>query len=133
MHPLRISSFLPSSGSILLSFIHSLPNVLDSLVTHSSNYIKGSDSISRILSRSFFHICIMRSLSMPSGVSALLVLVHGASALVARGLRTPTPSVSSFLGSATDYPDLGRDGGGGASVNGINVVSGSTRNAPLQS
>lgn len=66
----------------------------------------------------------MRSLSILSSSSALLVFFRGASALVARGQLPPTFSSSSFAGSATDYPDLIRDGGGGGTVNGINVVSG---------
>ena len=66
---------------------------------------------------------IMRSSRMLSGASAILALFRGASALVARGQLPPTFSTSSFVGSATDYPDLKRDGGGGGTVNGINVVS----------
>ena len=65
----------------------------------------------------------MPSLSLLNSASALLVLLRGASALVARGQLPPTYSSSSFVGSATDYPDLNRDGGGGGTVNGINVVS----------
>ncbi len=65
----------------------------------------------------------MRSLRILSSLSAILVLFRGASALVARGQLPPTSSTSSFAGSATDYPDLTRDGGGGGIVNGINVVS----------
>lgn len=65
----------------------------------------------------------MRSLRILSSPSAILVLFRGASALVARGQLPPTSSTSSFAGSATDYPDLTRDGGGGGTVNGINVVS----------
>ena len=67
----------------------------------------------------------MRSFNILSGASVLLVLFGGASALVARGQLPPTFSSSSFIGSATDYPDLIRDGGGGGTVNGINVVSAS--------
>lgn len=74
----------------------------------------------------------MHSFSILHSASALLVIFRGASALVAQGKLPPTFSTSSFFGSATDYPDLTRDGGGGATVNGINVVSGFSSIPPLQ-
>lgn len=72
----------------------------------------------------------MRSFDILTSASVLPVLLRGASALVARGQLPPTVSSSSFIGSATDYPDLIRDGGGGGTVNGINVVSASPSIAP---
>lgn len=71
----------------------------------------------------------MRSLNILSGAYVLLALCRGAPALVARAQLPPTVT-SSFLGSATDYPDLNRDGGGGGTVNEMNVVSTSPR-APV--
>lgn len=73
----------------------------------------------------------MYNLIRLSVAAALLLLSHGASAMVARDIPTPTFVSSSFVGSATDYPDLVRDGGGGGTVNGINVVSRSARHCPF--
>lgn len=59
---------------------------------------------------------------MLNSASALLLLSQGAFALVAHGKLPPTYSMSSFIGMATDLPDLDRDGGGGGTVNGVNAV-----------
>lgn len=123
MHPLHVSSFSPPpllDPSCYFSFITKFayqPCHSFYRTSSSSNCIVG------IIPHTFFYICIMRSLSILNSSSALLALFRGASALVAQGQLPPTFSSSSFAGSATDYPDLHRDGGGGGVVNGINVVS----------
>lgn len=99
-------------------------SVITSFVIPSIHSFQRSNCILCIVPHTLFYIYIMRSLSIMNSASALLVLFRGASALVARGQLPPTVSSSSFAGSATDYPDLTRDGGGGGTVNGINVVSG---------
>lgn len=72
----------------------------------------------------------MRSLNILSSVSTLHILFRGMSALVARGQLPPTFTSSSFNGSATDYPGIIRDSGGGGTVNGMNIVSASPNVLP---
>lgn len=60
---------------------------------------------------SLSQICFSYSSNMLNTASALLLLSHGAFALVARGKLPPTYSTSSFAGMATDLPDLGKGRG----------------------
>ena len=58
-----------------------------------------------------------------SAASALVLFLHGSSALLAkRALRAPTFTVSTYAGEATGFPYVGRDGGGGGVLNGKNVI-----------
>ena len=55
--------------------------------------------------------------------SPLLLFSHFSSALVARAaIRAPTFTVSAYDGEATGFPYVGRDGGGGGTINGKNVI-----------
>lgn len=55
--------------------------------------------------------------------SALSLFSHCSLALVARAaIRAPTFTVSTYAGKATGFAHVGRDGGGGGSVNGKNVI-----------
>ena len=53
----------------------------------------------------------------------LVLFSHSSTALVARAaIRAPTFTVSTYAGDATGFPYVGRDGGGGGSINGKNVI-----------
>lgn len=65
----------------------------------------------------------MHPSSIFCAASALFLFSSGSSALVAkRALRAPTFTVSTYAGEATGFPYVGRDGGGGGSLNGKNVI-----------
>ena len=56
-------------------------------------------------------------------VFALSLFFDTTSALVARAaVRAPTFTVSTYAGEATGFPYVGRDGGGGGTLNGKNVI-----------
>ena len=55
--------------------------------------------------------------------TAIVLFSRSTAALVARAvIRAPTFTVSTYAGDATGFPYVGRDGGGGGSLDGKNVI-----------
>ena len=64
------------------------------------------------------HLGKISSVGLP-----LLLSPNHAWALVAQvAIRAPSFTVSEYVGKATGFPHVGRDGGGGGTVNGKNVI-----------